>query len=227
MCMKKIFAVFILIFFSIECFAEDVFLYKGTVVQNTSNCKKDNKRYKGVVNLPETKTFHLLSDDFVYPESTPLIATAASSASSLAFDPYIVPIDGVRYILIKDRIGGKWCADDIFGINDEKSSRFSSLISLDTNHDLKITADEIKTANLRFAKLSSDYTIQARNNNTDYNLSGFQYIDLNSIKRVTNSDNAGIFGHFNMYYIARNGARKIAIGYVTYDDAENSKYIFE
>ncbi|MBQ3641569.1 hypothetical protein II906_06585 [bacterium] len=221
--MKKLFALFMIVFFGMECIAQENFVYQGSVEQNNSIIEKQNKRkYKNIVNVPESKAFHLFSDDF-FSSAVPLVA----SVSAATYDPYIIPIGDIKYILIKDRNGGKWSNENIFGINDDKNNRFSSLISLDKNNDLKITSDELKAENIRFAILSGENIIIAKRKNLDFDLNKLQYIDLNSIKRTINSDNTGIFGHFNVYYFSDEGKRKIAIGYVTFDDAEHSKYIFE
>lgn len=238
--MKKIFTLFTLLFvFAISCYSkeEDMFLYKTTKINtNTRQIQKSNV---DTIYLPETKKFNPLeakndnsktkfsttngTSAYVAQVTTPVQPKQQIPVN----DPYVIPINGNYYVLVIDKPSKNWTHNDLFGIYDSKNNRFKSLISLDTNHDLKITPQEIQKANIRMVQMDKQGTLLVNHKQKDYNLNNILYIDLKDLKRNANCEETGIFGHFNVYFKTSDYKTKIAVGYVTYDYEDDLKFMFK
>ncbi len=142
-------------------------------------------------------------------------------------DPYIVSINGKNYILIKDNKDNKWNVENILGHDDSKDNLFASLKNLETDGDAsKITVDELKKANIRFALLNSDGTVALNDRNLDYDLNNVLYIDMKNLRTALGNKNQdGTFGYF--YVIVKHGNQKRAVtGRVTFEEKnELNKYL--
>lgn len=133
-----------------------------------------------------------------------------------AKDPYLVQIDGKNYIMIKDNPSKKWSKNDILGIDDTKTTLFRALKSIESDGDIrKITSQELKRANIRFARIDSNGVVLANDKKQDYNLDKINYIDMINLRKLANSSITGVFGHFNLYLKTNNNSKKMVIGYVT------------
>ena len=147
---------------------------------------------------------------------------------SVTNDPYIVPIDGVNYVMVKDKKTDDWNENDLLGYDDPKDSMFSSLKLLEQDGNYaQITSAELKNAGIRLVKLAEDGTLLVKDRKQDLNLSKIKYIDMLNLKRTANSENTGIFGHFNVYLNTDDGSRKMTVGYVTFDTHSNLKILFQ
>lgn len=139
-------------------------------------------------------------------------------AAACAVDPYIVEIDGNKYIMILDNFDGIYNENDIIGINDSKYRIFSSLKKLDVNgNKSKLTSQELKDRGVRFVKIDKDGRLAARDYTQDYPLDNIVYIDLTSLKKIKNNNPTGIFGEFKIFIKNGNGTSKDVKGFVTYE----------
>lgn len=232
--MKKLFTLLSLLsVFIMPCYAqeENIFLYKTT--QINTNTKQVQKSNVDTIMLPETKNFvpwttqneEQKSDSSVKKQAYTAKITPPSRFNTQ--DPYVIPINGKNYVLVIDKTSKNWNHDDLFGIYDSKTDRFKSLISLDTNHDLKVTPQEIKKANIRMVQMDKQGFLLVNNRQNDYNLDNILYIDLKDLKRNANCEETGIFGHFNVYFKSPDYKTKLAVGYVTYDYEDDLKFMFK
>lgn len=239
--MKKLLALLTLsIIFVIPCYAqeEDMFLYKTTKINtNTRQIQKSNV---DTLYLPETNTFN--SKEIQNQNKKTKFSTTNGTSAYVAQiappqpkrqisvnvnDPYVIPVNGNYYVLVIDKSSKNWTHDDLFGIYDSKTDRFKSLISLDTNKDLKVTPQEMQKANIRMVQMDKQGVLLVNNKQNDYNLNNILYIDLNDLKRNANCEETGIFGHFNVYFKTSDNKTKIAVGYVTYDYEDDLKFMFK
>ena len=130
--------------------------------------------------------------------------------------------------MVKDKNTQDWSEQDLLGINDPKDNVFLSLKSLesDGNPD-KLTGEEIKQAGVRLVLLNNDGTLLVNNRQKDYNLNKIDYIDMKNIKKTANSDQTGIFGHFNVYLKTKSQKPKMVVGYITFDTKNNLEILFK
>lgn len=158
--------------------------------------------------------------------NTPSIKTSSDAARAF-LDPYIVNINGNNYVLVKDSKDNNWTVENILGYGDSKDDLFASLKALESDSDTtKISAKELKKANIRFVLLNADGSLALENRNFDFDLSKVVYIDMNNLRTALGNKNQdGTFGYF--YVIAKDGNQKRAYaGRVTFEDKQElKKYI--
>ncbi len=142
-------------------------------------------------------------------------------------DPYVVSIDGKNYILIKDNKKNLWNADNILGYGDSKDDLFASLKKLESDGNAaQISKEELKKAEIRFARVNKDGSVALNDRNLDYNLNNVLYIDMKNLRTALGNKNQdGTFGYF--YVIIKDGSKKRAVpGRVTFEEKnEIQKYI--
>lgn len=157
--------------------------------------------------------------------SNPSIRTISPRLSYL--DPYVININNKNYVLIKDNKDNNWSVENILGYNDSKTDLFASLKSLEKDGDKnKISQQELKDANIRFALLKDDGTIELNERNFDYDLNKVLYIDMKNLRTALGNKNQdGTFGYF--YVVVNENNKKIAVpGKVTFEEkSELNKYI--
>lgn len=155
------------------------------------------------------------------------VAMLKAAARSMR-DPYVITINGVTYVMVKDRKDNNWSADDILGINDPKENRFASLIALNSDRNYgKLTPAELKKANVRFVRMTKDGVLLVKDRNKDFDLNKIDYIDIINLKRTANSKNTGIFGHFTVFLKTDNNKKRAVVGYVTYETKETINVLFK
>ena len=133
-------------------------------------------------------------------------------------DPYVVKINKTKYYIVKNADDKNYTLNNILGYGDNKTSLFSSLKSLDTDTDNKITKEELKKAQIRFVALNNG-KLQLNTPESDFN--DILYIDLGNIRESVNTNNMiGSFGYFDVYITDKNGSTKKIIGYVSFDSDE-------
>lgn len=220
--MKKFLLVLCIAAMGTGAFADEVkvFPYKGTAINDLSNDVKI-KGCNEYVTIPSKNPF-TFSGAF-------LGATTASAVIiPLLMDPYVVTIDGVNYVLVKDRIDDNWSEKDLLGIDDPKENRFQSLIALNSDGDhSKISADELKKAGIRFVRMDKKGVLMVKERNKDYDLNKIDYIDIINLKRTANAEQTGIFGHFTVYLKTANAKKRAVVGYVTFETNEKIQILFK
>lgn len=156
------------------------------------------------------------------------LTTANRVLRRIIFDPYIIPVNGNNYVMVKDRTDSKWSKDDLVGINDPKDNRFYSLIKLNSDTDSsKITSEELKKANVRLVRLDKTGKLLVSDKTKDFDLNKIEYIDIINLKRTANSEKTGIFGHFNVYIKTGKNKVKMVVGYITFDTNKNLEVLFK
>ena len=150
---------------------------------------------------------------------------ALASAGTRSFDPYMIEIDGTRYMLFKDNNDGKFDKDDILGYKDTKENIFASLKPLDTNYDKKLTGDELSKAGIRLVKISPSGKLMYSDKNSDFNNSDIKFIYIKELRKsYTNNGSTGNFGLFDVV-IKKQDKSKIVTGIVTFEtEKELEKY---
>ncbi len=142
-------------------------------------------------------------------------------------DPYIIEVDGTKYMMIKDNKDGRWDESDILGINDPKENLFLSLVYLNTDSDgSKLSAKELANGGVRFVAVGADGKLALNDKSKDFDLKKIDYIDLANLKQLANSEDTGLFGHFNVYLKTSNGSKRLVIGQVTFDRKAELKSLF-
>lgn len=137
-------------------------------------------------------------------------------------DPFVIKIDGVQYVILKDNKDGVWNEQDILGFYDTPELLFSSLVALNQNADTKLTPNELKNNNVRLAAVGTDGKLLVENTEKDFDLNKINYIDIKKLRKLANYTPDGVFGHFNVYL---NDGRMI-VGLVTFSESEHLKDLF-
>ena len=217
--MKKIFAVLIVLFLSSAVYAQQLYDYKNMPINDINNIKQ--RGCNEHVQLPSKNPFSI-SRTFLSAG-----AVGAVVLPAMLLDPYIVNIDGVNYVLVKDRADKNWSEKDLLGFEDPKTNRFESLIKLNSDGDhSKITSAELKKAGVRFVRMNSKGVLLVNDKKKDYDLK-VDYIDIINLKRTANSESTGIFGHFTVYLKTTNTNKRAVVGYVTYETNEKIQVLFK
>lgn len=219
--MKKFLATICVLSIGLGSSAVELFPYQASVVQQIQG-SIETRGCNDYITLPSKDEFNI-RDGFISPRSAGAIAVA----TLLAVDPYIVPINGVNYVMVKDKATSDWSEKDLLGIDDPKDNMFLSLRGLESDKDYsKITGSELKKAGIRLVKLNKDGILLVKDKTQDYPLNKIKYIDMLNLKQTANSKEIGIFGHFNVYLNTK-GANKMVVGYVTFDTHSKLKIMFE
>lgn len=219
--MKKFFILVVLFSVSLSANALDLFPYQTGEVQ-TINGKIKTNGCNDIITIPSTQPFNVLNE-FTAPAAGSVLAVVA-----LAADPYVIPIDGVNYVMVKDKKTTDWNEHDLLGYDDPKNNMFLSLRGLESDGDFtKVTPKELKAAGVRLVRLSESGVLLVNDRKQDYSLDKIDYIDMTNLKRTANSKNTGIFGHFNVYLKTGTTAKKMVMGYVTFDTHSNLKILFD
>lgn len=227
--MKKIIVILCLLSFGLSCNALELFPYQGMSNVQTINGTVTTNGCNDIITIPSSQSFNILKEltSSVSGAIMPSVSLAIES-NALPADPYVVPVDGVNYVMVKDKKTTDWNERDLLGYDDPKDNMFLSLRSLESDGDFsKITGKELKTAGIRLVRLNEDGVLLVNDRKQDYSLDKINYIDMSNLKKTANSKNTGIFGHFNVYLKTDNSAKKMVIGYVTFDTHSNLKILFK
>lgn len=220
--MKKIIAVLCLLSFGLTCNAFELFPYQGMSNVQTINGTVKTNGCNDIITIPSSKSFSIM-EELRGPASVAILP-----AVILAADPYVVPVDGVNYVMVKDKKTTDWNEQDLLGYDDPKNNMFLSLRSLESDGDFsKITGKELKTAGIRLVRLNEEGVLLVNDRKQDYSLDKINYIDMTNLKKTANSKSTGIFGHFNVYLKTGNSTKKMVVGYVTFDTHSNLKILFK
>ena len=215
-----LFSVICLCMTTLNSFAVELFPYKTQTPQGLGGTVKVQGCEDYII-LPSSDDTPFLKELFA-PSSL-----AVAAASILAVDPYIVPIDGINYVLVKDKSTNDWSEKDLLGIDDPKDNMFLALRSLESDGDAsKLTSAELKKAKIRFVKLADNGTLLVNERKQDFQLDKIKFIDLKNIRKTANSKSTGVFGHFNVYLKTKDNSKKLAVGFVTFDTHSNLKILF-
>ena len=237
--MKKIGLLFALLILSSPAFAGNVwFMNSPTSVVSQNVMTPYTVKTKSVSTRPNTYTRKnsealgallagaSLATGRISLLATPSIMTPQSAARTF-LDPYIVNINGENYVLVKDSKDNKWTVDNILGSNDSREDLFASLKALESDGDnSKITAKELKNAEIRFVKLNSDESLALNDRTLDFDINKVNYIDIKNLRTALGNKNQdGTFGYFYVI-ITENGKKRAYPGRVTFEDKQElNKYV--
>ena len=231
--MKKLLLVLCLAITTSAVYADHIYDYKVTQPINDINSIK-MKGCNEYVQVESNSTFNAV--DAANPRrsirrtvaGTSIAGAIGGAILAMAMDPYVIEIDGNKYVLVVDRKDKNWSEKDLLGINDPKQNRFQSLIALNKDMDhSKISVAELKQANIRFVRLDKKGALLVNDRTKDYDLNKIDYIDIINLKRTANAEVTGIFGHFTVYLKSTNPKKRTAVGYVTYETNEKIQYLFK
>lgn len=218
--LKRIFlsVVIILTISSLSCFADRNYLLETTsnAGNNTisSPIKSNQKHANGFCS-----SFSMGFSDVVNPKSG-TVANGISNARGIFTDPYMIEIDGIRYMMIKDNNDGIFDKEDILGYKDTITNVFSSLRPLDKNNDEKLTGEELITGGIRFVRISPDGKLLYKNKEFDFDIKNIQFIYIKELRKAYKNDGSkGDFGLFDVF-INNNGKSKLATGIVSFESEE-------
>ena len=153
-------------------------------------------------------------------------STSGTSSVTITRDPFVIPIDGKYYVMVKDKTGGTWGPEDLLGYTDPKNDKFRSLRALESdNKYAQLTGEEIKKAGVRLVLLNENNVLLVKERDKDYDLSKINYIDMLNLKVTANGKDTGVFGHFNVYL--KTAKPKMVTGFVTFDTESKLKILFE
>lgn len=227
--MKKFILALCLSTVSMPVFAEHIYDYQNTKPINDINSIQ-TKGCNEYVKIDPTKRFDPIEAISGRRSLTNgvLGGIVGGSLIAIVLDPYVIEIDGHKYVLVKDRQDKNWSEKDLLGIDDPKENRFASLIALnsDLNHG-KLTPDELRKAEIRFVRLDSKGALLVNERNKDFNLDKIDYVDIINLKRTANAEVTGIFGHFTVYLKTNNPKKRAVVGYVTYETNQKIEYMFK
>ena len=144
-------------------------------------------------------------------------------------DPYIIPIDGVEYYLVKDYGYGKWDLTDILGLGDKPDNLFAALKALDFDGDnTKLTPFELSYNRIRLVAKNPKGYLELKHPEKDFPINKVLYIDLNSIKSATADDiNNGIYGYFDVVIKTDTNQTQTVTATLTFDHSKNLKKILK
>ena len=227
--MKKSILVLCLAVLSMPAYAEHIYDYSNTKPLNDINSiqTKGCNEYVRIDPSQRFDAIEALSGRRSVARGV-MGGLVGGSIVAMALDPYVVEINGHKYVLVKDRADKNWSEKDLLGIDDPKENRFASLIALnsDLNHG-KLTPEELRKAGIRFVRLDSKGALLVNERNKDFNLDKIDYIDIINLKRTANAEVTGIFGHFTVYLKTNNPKKRAVVGYVTYETGEKIEYMFK
>lgn len=192
-----------LLIFGNLCFASTYNIY------NDNTPTKNNKKIYN--------TFHKKHDNLIMQTDIMDSEAIERIIRITAGDPYVIKVNGVKYYMIKTSKDGVYTMDNIVGLKDNKTSLFDALRKLNSDKDnTKLTAEELKKADIRFVAAGNNGKLLLNNKEKDFNLDNIAYIDLSNLRETVNNGKIGSFGYFDMYIKTPNGQKKI-IGYVSFD----------
>ena len=141
-------------------------------------------------------------------------------------DPYIIEIDGSKYMLVKDNNSGVYTKDNILGLNDTIQNAFASLRPLDKNNDNKLTGAELSAANIRLVKIGLNGKLQLNDKNSDFSNAQVKFIYMTELRKAyKNNGQIGDFGLFDVMITDKNGKNKLVTGVLKFEtENEIEKY---
>lgn len=119
------------------------------------------------------------------------INTGSTTNETVLVDPYLVTINGTKYVLGQDSNSNGNIDDvsEILGINDSMDNPFKSLASLDTNKDGFVSKDEFLANHIVLKALDSSDKLT----NTSFDTSLIAGVDLSKVDKTSNGNIAGTF----------------------------------
>lgn len=150
------------------------------------------------------------------------MALRVNTVNGPVFDPYMIKIDGTTYVFVKENNDGVWDNKDILGFYDKPDDLFESLRTLASTNPQKVTPSDLKRNGVRLVPLLDDGKLYVKDNSKDFDVEKISYIDISKSRKLANSSNVGVFGHFK---IKMEDGRMLT-GYVTYNSDAKLQNLF-
>lgn len=179
-------------------------------IQLSSEIYKNNATQRGCSSGPSTlKNIGSITPTFDGFYGDTNTKTTSSSTTKCGVDPYVVTINGTKYVIGRDNNSNKNIDDvsEILGINDSQDNPFSSLVSLDANKDGKVSQAEMLANGIVFKAVDASGKLTT----TSYDNSLISEIDLSTIDKTPSGNSTGTFS-----VKLSNGSK--AQGVQTFDD---------
>lgn len=109
-----------------------------------------------------------------------ITGAAAAIGTIAALDPYIVTINGNDYIMVRG-LNKTFVKQNILGLNDDYKNIFNSLKDLDVDKNGDITGWELKSANIRLARLQNNI-VYYNDSKKDYNILYIKSIPITTMQ---------------------------------------------
>ena len=139
-------------------------------------------------------------------------AVSSSLRTVSSKDPFVIKVDGIKYYMVQN--------NTIVGQNSTLENIYEPLYKMDKNKDQKLTFQEMKISNIRFARLNKNRQLEISDKTLDYPLENISYIDLKTLRKTNNTGKLGSFGYFD-FYINQDNQQKRFIGQITYEDEQS------
>ena len=163
----------------------------------------------------------------IFGNSKNTTSLSGSGVLHSARDPYMIEINGTKYMLIKDNNDGTFNENDVLGINDTQKNIFASLKPLDTNRDLKLTGEELDNAGIRLIKIDQNGKLDYKNKSNDFKNSDIEFIYLQELRKAyKNNGSTGQFGQYDVVIRNDKGEKTLVTGLVTFETKEQVKNYF-
>ena len=152
---------------------------------------------------------------------------AASPRGSSGYDPYLIEINGIKYMLIKDNNDGIFNEEDILGIKDTQKNVFASLKPLDTDRNLKLTGKELENSGVRLVKINENGKLDYKNKENDFKNSNIEFIYLSELRKAYKNDGTtGQFGQYDVVIKNNKGEKTLVTGLVTFESKNQVEKYF-
>lgn len=162
-----------------------------------------------------------------YNQSSSSVVSSAVNASVRGHDPYLIEINGVRYMMIKDNKDGVFNKNDILGITDTTTTVFASLRPLDLNRDNKLTGEELTKAGIRLVKINSNGKLLYKDKSQDFKNSNIVFIHMTELRKAyANNGRTGDFGYYDVVIKNAQGKKQLVTGVVTFETEQEIRKYF-
>lgn len=154
---------------------------KNTPVINETQNREDVTVQGEKITQVGSKLYYDSGKKSSWHDTAKITGAAAAIGTVMALDPYIVNINGNKYIILRDLNNKTFVKQNIVGLNDTYENIFDSLKAFDSDKNGIITGKELKDSGIRLSKIVDD-TIYFNDSSKDFNVLKIKSIPLNSMK---------------------------------------------
>ena len=130
--------------------------------------------------------------------------------------PFWVKVADTKYYFVRARSDGNYSYKDLVGCDRKKKQLFEPFYEFDRDNDMtKITADELKAANIRLVAEKTNGRLALSDSSLDFPLENVLYIDM--VSSATFSDRwARPSGTFVIYLKTERSSKEEYLGHLRY-----------
>ena len=220
---KSVLLAMIITLMGLEAFAE-----KNYTLMSNPNIFSQNRPIINSIrtNSPDTSSF---SGAFSEAFQREILGNPENTFRTgfIGLDPYLIEINGTKYMLIKDNDDGIFNEKDILGIKDSTKNVFASLRPLDKNKDSKLTGDELTEAGVRLVRINSVGKLDYETTKHDFKNSDIEFIYLTELRKAYKNDGStGQFGQYDVIIKNDKGEKSLVTGLVLFETEEEVQKYF-